>query len=83
MMQSFMTSGSLTWGAKPNEGPDGSDTAPFPEENAIMTVCEGRPLVGRYRMSSLGPRIPTHGGWGQGAKGVTAQILHSTQIYIY
>jgi hypothetical protein len=50
MMRSFMTSGSLTWGAIPDEGPDGSDTAPFPEENAVMTVFEGRPLVGRRHM---------------------------------
>jgi hypothetical protein len=38
MIQSFMTSGSLTWGAKPDERPDGSDVAPFPKENAIMMV---------------------------------------------
>jgi hypothetical protein len=43
MMRSFMTLGSLTWGAELNKGPDKSNTAPFPEENAIMTVFEGRP----------------------------------------
>jgi hypothetical protein len=66
MMWSFMTSGSLTWGAKPNRGPDGSDTAPLPKENTVMTILGGRPLVGRCRMSSVGPRIPTHGGWDRG-----------------
>jgi hypothetical protein len=33
MMRSFMTSGSLTWGTKPDEGLDGSDATPFPKEN--------------------------------------------------
>jgi hypothetical protein len=87
MMSSFMNSGSLTWGTMPDEGPDRSDAAQFPEENTIMTVFEGCPLVGRCRMSNLGPRIPTPGGCSQRAKGVTAQVLHSTQIkiniYIY
>jgi hypothetical protein len=66
LMWSFMTSGSLTWGAKPEEGSDESNTVPFPEANAIMMIFEGCPLVGRRRMSSLGPRIQTHGGWGCG-----------------
>jgi hypothetical protein len=64
MMRSFMTSGSLTWGVDLDEGLDVSDTTPFLEENAIMMVCEGHPLLGRHRMSSLGPRIPSHYGWG-------------------
>jgi hypothetical protein len=34
MMRSFMTSGSLTWDAKPDEGPDKSDAALLPKENA-------------------------------------------------
>jgi hypothetical protein len=38
MMRSFMTSWSLTWGAKLDEGPDRSNTPPLPEENAVMTV---------------------------------------------
>jgi hypothetical protein len=66
MMQSFIALGSLTYSAEPDEGPDGSDTAPFPKEKAIMMVFRGRPLVGRRRMASLGPRIPTLGGWGCG-----------------
>jgi hypothetical protein len=66
MMQSFMTLGSLTWGAEPNEGSNGSDTTPFPKENVVMMVFGRRPLVGRRHMSSLGPIIPTHGGWSRG-----------------
>jgi hypothetical protein len=38
MMRIFMTSGSLTWGEELNEGPDRSDTTPFPEEKAIMSA---------------------------------------------
>jgi hypothetical protein len=43
MMQIFMTLESLTWGAKSNEGPNWSNTTPFAEGNAIMTVFEGHP----------------------------------------
>jgi hypothetical protein len=46
MMRSFMTLGSITWGAEPDEGPDGSDTTPFPEENAIMTSMRDAPHRG-------------------------------------
>jgi hypothetical protein len=41
MMQTFMTSGSLTWGTELDKGPDGSDTTSCPEENDIMTVFGG------------------------------------------
>jgi hypothetical protein len=65
MMRSFMTSGSLTWEAEPDEGPEGSDAMPFPEENAIMTILEGCPSPsGRHRMCSLSPRVSTYGGGG-------------------
>jgi hypothetical protein len=47
-----MTTGSLIWGAKLDEGSDGSDTLPFPKENAIMTVYGGRPLSGRCRVGT-------------------------------
>jgi hypothetical protein len=66
MIWSFMTSGSLTWDAKPNEGPNGSDAAPFSKENVVMTIFGERAQAVRRRMSSRGPRIPTHGGWGRG-----------------
>jgi hypothetical protein len=70
MMWSFLTSGSLTWGVELNEGPDGSETAPFHEENVVMTVFEGHPLWERHRMSSLGLRIPTRSDWGHGGSRV-------------
>jgi hypothetical protein len=40
----FLDLGSLTWGAKLSEETDGSDTMPFPEENAVMTICKECPL---------------------------------------
>jgi hypothetical protein len=46
MMRSFMTSGSLTWGTELDEDPGGSDTTPFPRENALMTVYGGCPHWG-------------------------------------
>jgi hypothetical protein len=55
MMRSFMTSGSLTWGAELDKGPDKSDTMPFPEENAVMMVYGGHPPSGRHCVSSLSP----------------------------
>jgi hypothetical protein len=70
MMRRFMASGSITWGAELDEGPDGSDTTSFPEENAVMTVYEGRPPSGRHHMSSLSHRAPTRYGWGHGGSGV-------------
>jgi hypothetical protein len=42
MMRSFTTLASLTWGAELDEGPDGSDTTPFPGENAVLMVYGGR-----------------------------------------
>jgi hypothetical protein len=62
MMQSFMTSGTLTGGVDLDEWPDGSDAKPFPEKNTIMIVFEGHPLFGGHCMSSLGSRITIHGG---------------------
>jgi hypothetical protein len=70
MMRSYMTSGSLTWGAEPGKGPDRSDATPFPEEIAIMMVVGGHPLEGRRCMSSLGARISTRGDWGHGGSRV-------------
>jgi hypothetical protein len=58
----------LTWGAELDEGPDDSDTMPFPKENAIMMVYGGRPPSGGggRRLSNPSPRAPTHCGWGHG-----------------
>jgi hypothetical protein len=46
MMRSFMTLGSLTWGAELGEGLDVSETMPFLEENAAMMVYRGHPHQG-------------------------------------
>jgi hypothetical protein len=56
MMRSFLTLGSLTWGAELDEDPHGSDMMTFPEENTIMMVYGGRSPSGRCRMSNLSPR---------------------------
>jgi hypothetical protein len=70
MMRSFMTSRCLTWGAKLDEGPDGSGMTLFPEENAIMTIYgDVPPWSGRRHMSSPSPRAPTRSGHGHGAQG--------------
>jgi hypothetical protein len=70
MMRSFMTLGSITWGVEIDEGPDGSNTISFPEENTVTTVYRGRPPSGRHRVSSLIPGAPTHCGWEHGGSGV-------------
>jgi hypothetical protein len=43
MMRSFMISRSLSWGAELKKGSDGSDTMPFPGENAVLMFYGGRP----------------------------------------
>jgi hypothetical protein len=55
MMKNFIISGSLTLGMELDEDPGGSDTMPFPREDAIMMVYDAPPL-GRRRMSNLSPR---------------------------
>jgi hypothetical protein len=63
-MRSFMTSGSLTWGAELDEGPDGSNMTLIPKENTIMIVYGRRPLLRRRRISGISRRTPTRYGWG-------------------
>jgi hypothetical protein len=73
MMRSFMTSRSLTWGVELDEGPDGSDTMPFSDENVVMTVYEGHPPLPpsrRRHISNPSPGAPTRCGWGHGGSGV-------------
>jgi hypothetical protein len=69
MMRSFMISGSPTQGTKLNEDLGKSDTMPFLEEDAIITVYGGRPPPRRRRVSNLIHGAPTHCGWGHGAHG--------------
>jgi hypothetical protein len=65
-----MTLGSLTSGAELDEGLDGSDTMPFPEENVVLMVHGGRPPLGRHHVSNLSPRALTRCGWGHGGSGL-------------
>jgi hypothetical protein len=69
MMRNFMTSGSLTWGAKLDEGPNGSDTTPFWGKCYPDSLWRTPPL-GRCCVSSLSPRAPTQYTWGHGCSGV-------------
>jgi hypothetical protein len=81
MVQSFMTSGSLTWCAELNEGPDRSDMAPFPEENIIMTVCEGPPLDEEVPHVQPRPQDPNSLWLGpRELKYVTTQVLFPVVI---
>jgi hypothetical protein len=59
MMKNFMASRSLTQAKEPEEDPGGSDTTPFPGEDAVMKVYDGRPPLGRCHMSNLSPGTPT------------------------
>jgi hypothetical protein len=53
---------------------------PFPREDTIMTVHDGRPLLGRRQMSKLSPRLIAVGDAGaQGCKGTN----FPTSLYIY
>jgi hypothetical protein len=70
VMRSFMTSGSLTWCAELDENPGGSDTTPFPGENALMAVYGGRLPLGRCHVSNLIPRASARCGRGYGSSGV-------------
>jgi hypothetical protein len=70
MMRSFMTSGSLTWGAELDEDLGGSDIMSFPIENAVMTVYGRHPPSGRRCASNLCPRALTHCDWGHEGLGV-------------
>jgi hypothetical protein len=76
MMWSFMTSGSLIWGAEHDGGPEGSHDTPFPKENAIMTVLGGPPLIGEAPHVQLEPQGLDSRWWGpRGRKDVTALDL--------
>jgi hypothetical protein len=69
IMKNFMNSGSPTQGTEINEDPGRINTMPFPKENTVMTVYDGRPLPGRRHVSKLSPGPSTHCGWGVGAQG--------------
>jgi hypothetical protein len=70
MIKSFMILRSLTRGTKLDEDPGGSDTMPFPKEDAVMTVYGGRPPPRRCHVSTMSPGDLTNCGWGHGYPGV-------------
>jgi hypothetical protein len=51
---------------KLDEVPDEGDVTPFPEEDMIMTIYDGRPLLGMRRMSNPSSGTPACHGWGCG-----------------
>jgi hypothetical protein len=48
----------------------GSDTMPFPREEAVITVYDGRPSPGSRRVTNMSPGTLTHYGWGSRSIGV-------------
>jgi hypothetical protein len=80
-MKNFMISGSLTQGMELDEDLGGSDTMPFPRENTVMMVHDGRPPLGRRHVSKLSFRPPTHCGWGMGTQGCKGTNV-PTSLYI-
>jgi hypothetical protein len=59
MMKIFMTSGSLTRDKEPEEDQGGRGVTPFPGEEMVTTVYDGRPLPGGIvcLTSVLGPLL--------------------------
>jgi hypothetical protein len=45
---------------------DEGDTMPFPREDTVMMIYDGRPPPGMRRMSNLSLGTPSHYGWGHG-----------------
>jgi hypothetical protein len=73
MMKNFMSSGSLTQGMEVDEVPNEGDAPPFPEEDTVMMIYNGRPLPGVRHMSNSSPGTPAHGG--RGCRDVKTQIF--------
>jgi hypothetical protein len=80
MMKSFMISGSLTRGMELDQNPGRSDMMPFPREDIVMTVYDGRPPPGRRHVSKLSTGTLTRCGWGH--RGVKAQVFQYSYIYV-
>jgi hypothetical protein len=64
MMKNFMASRSLNRGMEVDEVPDESDVTPFPRDDAVMMIYDGRPSPRVHRTSNLSPRTLAHYGWG-------------------
>jgi hypothetical protein len=52
MMKNFMAPGSLARGMEVNEVPDEGDTMPFPGEDAVVMIYDGRPPSGMCCVSN-------------------------------
>jgi hypothetical protein len=64
MMKNFMGSGSLSRGMELDEVPDEVDAVPFPGEDAVMMIYDGRPSLGMHHMPSLSPGTLARYSWG-------------------
>jgi hypothetical protein len=62
MMKNFIASWSLTRGMEVDHVPNESDTTPFPEEDAVMTIYDGRPSPRMHRVSISSLGTPAHYG---------------------
>jgi hypothetical protein len=49
LMKSFVTTGSLPGGMKIDEAPTKGSAAPFPGEDAVMTIYDSHPLPEKHR----------------------------------
>jgi hypothetical protein len=63
---SFMTSWSLSGGMEIDQVPDKGDMMPFSIEEAVMIICDERPLPGRHRVPNPSLGTPAHYDWGCG-----------------
>jgi hypothetical protein len=70
MMKNFMTSGSLARGMEVNDVPDEGNMMPFPREDAVMTIYDGRPSQGMHSVSNPSLGTPARCGWGCGNVGM-------------
>jgi hypothetical protein len=66
MMKNFMASRSLARSMEIDEG----DTTPFPGEDMVMMIYDGRPSPGMHRMSNLSLGTPARCDWGRGNAGM-------------
>jgi hypothetical protein len=64
LMKSFMTSRSILRGMEVDEDLDEGDSTPFPRENTVMMIYDGRPLPERHHVPDSSLRTPARRGQG-------------------
>jgi hypothetical protein len=74
-MKNFMTSGSVTRDKEPEEDPSERGTTPFPGEDAVMMVFNGRPSSSRSCVSNLSHGTLNRYGRILGIKGCKATTI--------